>query len=77
MGVWKRSREGVKLFRESPEWPRLRAHFDSILPGWTDEDVTGSPYSLASYTPEPLIGTWADIDNTREELHSRSRCSFS
>jgi len=61
----------VKLFRESADWPRLRAHFDSILPGWTDEDVTGSPYSLASYTPEPLIGTWADIDNARGELHSR------
>ena len=71
MGVWKRSREGVKLFKESPEWPRLRTHLDSILPGWTDEDVTGSPYSIASYTPEPRIGTWSDIDNTREELRRR------
>jgi Alpha amylase, catalytic domain len=71
MGVWKRSREGVKLFRESPEWPRLRARFDPILPGWTDEEVTGSPYSVASYTPEPRIGTWTDIDSVRGELHNR------
>jgi hypothetical protein len=57
--------------KESPEWPALRAHFDSILPGWTDGDVTGSPYSIASYTPEPLIGTWTDIDSAREELNNR------
>jgi hypothetical protein len=71
MGVWKRSREGVELFRKSPEWPRLRAHFDSILPGWSDKDVIGSPYSVASYTPEPRIGKWMHIDIAREELHSR------
>lgn len=71
MGVWKRSPEGVRLFKESPEWPRLLAQIYYVLPGWTDEDVVGSPYSIASYAPEPLIETWADIDKAREELHSR------
>lgn len=71
MGVWKRSPEGVRLFKESPEWPALGAHFDTVLPGWTDDDVTGSPYSIASYTQEPRIGSWADIDMARDELHSR------
>jgi glycosidase len=71
MGVWKRSREGVKLFKESPEWPKLCTHFDAILPGWTDEDVTGSPYSIAAYTPEPGIGTWSDLDKARAALKKR------
>jgi hypothetical protein len=71
MGVWKRSTAGVELFRESPEWPKLRAAFDTILPSWSDKDVTGSPYSIAAYAPEPRIGTWADIDAARKALHSR------
>jgi glycosidase len=71
MGVWKRSREGIKLFRESLEGKRLSSHVDTILPGWTNEDVAGSPFSIAEYTPEPQVGTWADIDRVRGELHSR------
>ncbi len=71
MGVWKRSAEGLRLFKMSPEWPKLRAHLDSILPGWTDDDVAGSPYSIASYTPEPMVGSWDDVDNAREELRKR------
>jgi hypothetical protein len=71
MGVWERSRAGREFFRGSPEWPAMTALFDSFLPGWQDVDVVGSPYSIASYTPDPLVGEWGDIDAARRELHRR------
>ena len=71
MGVWKRGRTGIEIVRKSPVWPSIEVLFDSALPGWTDEDFIGSPYSIASYTPEPMMGRWEDIDAAREELHSR------
>jgi hypothetical protein len=71
MGVWKRSKEGMRIFRNTPEWPPMRAHLDSVLPGWSEADIAGSPYSIASYDPDPLIGTWNDLDKAREELHKR------
>jgi hypothetical protein len=72
MGIWKRSAAGLKLFKENPAWPLLRAGLDRALPGWTDDDLAGSPYSIAFYSPEPSIGTWADIDSVREMLHKRN-----
>jgi hypothetical protein len=71
MGVWERSRAGMEFFRSSPEWPAVTILFDSVLPGWQDADVVGSPYSIASYTPDPLVGEWGDIDEVRRELHRR------
>lgn len=71
MGVWKRSKAGMNIFREGPEFPSFQALFDSVLPGWTDADLVGSPYSIASYTPDPMIGNWEDIDRVKEELNKR------
>ena len=71
MGVWKRSGLGVRIFRESPDWPPFRGYMDSILPGWKDHDVIGSPYSISAYEPDPLIGSWEDVKNARAELHRR------
>ena len=71
MGVWKRSRAGMEIFRKSPGWPSVEELSESALPGWTHDDVIGSPYSIASYEPEPMVGRWEDIDKVREELHKR------
>jgi hypothetical protein len=69
MGVWKRSKAGVEIFRNSPEWQSLKAGFDSALPGWTSDDVAGSPYSIASYVPDPMIGNREDLVAAKEDLH--------
>ncbi len=71
MGVWKRSRAGYDIFREEPDYPPFQAHLDSVLPDGTDEDIIYSPYSIASYEPDPIVGTWNDIDKAREELRKR------
>lgn len=71
MGVWKRSREGLRIFRQSPEWSPFKEYLDHLLPGWKEEDVYGSPYSIAAYEPDPLIGTWEDLQKARDRLNRR------
>lgn len=68
MGVWKRSEAGKALFRNDPEF---RA-FAGSLPDFGDDDLAGSPYSIAAYEPDPLVGTWDEIDRIREELNKRN-----
>jgi len=68
MGVWKRSQAGRKVFQEAEEYYPL---YESALPGWTEEDVIGSPYSIQAYEPDPLIGNWEELDRTRRELNNR------
>ena len=72
MGIWKRSKEGIRIFRQTPEWPPFRQYLDTVFPGWNEHDFIGSPYSIASYEPDPLIGTWDDIQKARAALHKRN-----
>lgn len=68
MGVWQRSAIGRELARSLPD---LRAEYDRILPGWTPEDVPGSPYSISDYVPDARMGGWKGLDAARAALHSR------
>ncbi len=69
MGVWKRSKAGLDIFRH--EYRTFQGILDSALPGWTDDDLIGSPYSIAEYSPDPLIGNWRSLDKARAELNKR------
>ncbi len=71
MGVWKRSRRGFEIFRQSRDFDAFRPVLDFVLPGWTEDDLIGSPYSIASYEPDPLVGTWDDLKRLRKRLHER------
>ena len=71
MGVWKRSIAGLRIFRQGPEWPPFREYLDAALPGWKDADVAGSPYSIAAYEPDPMIGTWEELQTVRAGLNKR------
>jgi hypothetical protein len=68
MGVWRRSIIGRQMARSDP---RLMKEMDGALPGWTLDDVAGSPYSIGAYEPEPRIGRWRDLDVIRDRLHER------
>jgi len=68
LGIWKRSIVGRSMFRTDPAG---FARFDHALPGWTVESVVGSPFSIADYSPDPRIGSWADLDRVRASLHAR------
>ena len=53
MGVWT---TGPRARSQALEHPHLRAAFDTILPGWRDEDVGGSPYAIADYKVPQTLG---------------------
>ncbi|HEX7475305.1 MAG TPA: alpha-amylase family glycosyl hydrolase [Dehalococcoidales bacterium] len=68
MGVWSRSQEGRKLNVDSKE---ARASYETVLPTCSPEDILGSCYAIGSYGPDPLIGSWQDLDKARDELNKR------
>ena len=68
MGVWQRSPVGRHFFQtDAASFPG----FDQALPGWTLQQIVGSPYSVRQYQPDPRIGSWADLDYARQQLRSR------
>jgi len=68
MGVWTRCRSDREYFLADPRNVEL---CNTILPGWTEQDIIGSPYAVAGYEPDPQIGSWEEIDRVRRELHAR------
>ena len=68
MGVWERSPEGITVTLNDPT---RRQRFDEALPGWTAEDVIGSPYSVRCYTVDPALGGDAGLAVARAELAAR------
>lgn len=72
MGVWQRSAEGRRIAL----LPSNTGSYARALPGWKPEDVVGSPYSVAQYTPDPRIGAWDDLDRVREKLRARGMALF-
>lgn len=68
MGVWERSPAGRHFFQtDAGSFPS----FDRALPGWKLSDIVGSPYSVRRYQPASRIGTWTDLDEIRDKLHTR------
>ena len=73
MGVWQRSPISRSITLEDPaNFP----NFERALPGFSPDDVVGSPYSVMQYVPDPRIGTWDALDCAREKLHSRKMALF-
>lgn len=66
MGVWRRSQYGRCIYRNLPDTVPV---LNSVLPGWSEEDIIGSSYSIDGYEPDPLIGNWQDIDQARAKLN--------
>ena len=68
MGVWQRSAESRRMALAGAE---NEGSFTLALPGWTADDVVGSPYAVAAYVPDPRIGTFDELDAVRSKLHAR------
>lgn len=68
MGIWQLGDYGLQHDRTDPG---LRQSYDSVLPGWTEDDVIGSPYSVFSYTCNSAVGSDSDIRWLRKQLNSR------
>ena len=66
MGVWQRSpgsRQKALLD------PALRRAYDQALPGWTDDDIAGSPYAIYSYSLDPLLGRPGELAQLKQKLN--------
>ncbi len=68
MGVWARSAIGRELARTDPSLVR---EYDRVLPGWTTDDVPGSPYCIQRYEPDARMGGWSGLAAARREMKSR------
>ncbi len=68
MGVWARSAAGREIALANPD---LREAWSAALPGWSAQDVAGSPYCIREYEPDLAFGGWAGLDAAREQLRLR------
>jgi glycosidase len=68
MGVWQRSAIGRDIARSDAQ---LVAEYHRVLPGWTPDDVPGSPYCIQAYVPDERMGGWSGLDEARRQLHAR------
>ena len=68
MGVWTRSPFGRAI---ALEHAGLRKEYDDALPGWTADDVAGSPYCIQAYEPDARMGGWDGLAAARRELNRR------
>ena len=44
--------------------------YNTVLPGWTEDDVIGSPYSIVKYDVNTVLGTEEDLTWLKNKLHS-------
>ena len=68
MGVWSRSAIGREIARTHPQ---LMEAYERVLPGWTRDDVPGSPYCIQRYEPDDRMGGWEGLDAARRALSDR------
>jgi hypothetical protein len=68
MGVWTTGAHAREIARQHPD---LRKDYDQVLPGWTDADVAGSPYSIADYSVPNTLGGDEELKKFRAKLNAR------
>jgi hypothetical protein len=66
MGVWTTGPRARELALNEPN---LRRAYDEALPGWRQEDVAGSPYSIVKYEVPDALGGEAGLKEFRARLH--------
>lgn len=66
MGVWERS-PGSRECALGEEG--LQQGYDAALPGWTENDVNGSPYAVHSYRLDKSLGSEQDLPGLKKSLN--------
>jgi glycosidase len=66
MGVWQ---TGPRSRAQAVTHAGLRASYDLALPGWTEDDVRGSPYAVADYRVAAELGGDRALAALRARLH--------
>ncbi|ELP86351.1 hypothetical protein EIN_296610 [Entamoeba invadens IP1] len=63
MGVWQLGDYGLQIDKKSD--------FSSVLPGYTQDDIIGSPYAITEYTCNTELGSDSDIQWLRQQLNAK------
>jgi hypothetical protein len=66
MGVWQRSPGSRQKARLAPS---LHQEYEKALPGWSDEDIDGSPYAVREYRLDASLGKPSELAGLRAELN--------
>jgi hypothetical protein len=67
MGVWT---VGPRVRAEAFKYADLLNAYNFLVPGWTAEDVLGSPYAIGDYHVSPALGGDDELKKFREQLHA-------
>jgi glycosidase len=68
LGVWQTGPAGRAVSRTNPAW---RKEFEAILPDFTEDDITGSPYAVQAYTVHADFGGDDALARFRQRLRQR------
>lgn len=68
LGAWQTGDVGREVSRTDPT---LRASYAEDLPGFTDADISGSPFAVQAYRLDRSLGEDAALERFRERLHRR------
>jgi hypothetical protein len=67
MGVWQLGKYGLNFDRTNSG---LLSHYSQVLPGYTTDDIIGSPYAVTNYTCNSQLGTDSDILALKKKLNA-------
>ena len=68
LGVWQTGPIGRKVSLENAEW---KQEFQQLLPDFSEQDVSGSPFAIQSYTVHSDFGGNAALARLRRRLDQR------
>lgn len=68
LGVWQTGAKGREVSRSVPEW---RREFQALLPDFSEEDITGSFFSVVDYSVHSNFGGDPALARLRKRLKAR------
>ena len=67
MGIWRKGRRGLEHDRTNTA---LLSSYAKVLPDYNTEDIVGSPYAIAEYIVDPVLGSREDVISIRKHLEA-------
>ncbi len=68
LGLWQTGAEGREVSLSHPEWLR---EFQATLPGFTQADISGSPFAITAYALHRDFGQESELWDLKERLRKR------
>jgi hypothetical protein len=68
LGLWQTGAAGRQVSLSHPEWLQ---EFQATLPGFTEADVSGSPFAVKDYTLHQDFGQEADLKGLKKRLQAK------